>query len=171
MDLICEIPQAYNSIGSFYFFGYAIGIIFFFLPDLLGRRKTMCIFYPLNILSCYIAIYSGTIFWKKVGFFLIGLFHVKLSLSQTYALELMPFGSKNIAITVMLAFDASNLMLACLILKYVTVNMESVLTMYFYMTIVALILFLAFIPESPKWLFMKKGRNNQEGIRILNYIS
>lgn len=43
--------------------------------------------------------------------------------------------------------------------------------MYFVMTIIALVLFLAFIPESPKWLFMKKGRNNQEGIRVLNYIS
>ena len=124
MNLICQDPQSYNSIGSYYFVGYAIGIVFFFLPDLLGRRKTMCIFYPLNIIACFIAIYSGTIFLKKVGFFLIGLFHVKLSLSQTYVLELMPFHSKNIAITVMLAFDASNLMVACLIFKYITVDMQ-----------------------------------------------
>jgi len=43
--------------------------------------------------------------------------------------------------------------------------------MYFALTIIALVLFLTIIPESPKWLFMKKGRNNQEGIKILNYIS
>jgi MFS family permease len=81
LDLVCENPANYNSLGSFYFFGYALGIVFFFLPDFLGRRKTMSIFYPLNLLSCFIAIYSQSLFQKKVGFFMIGLFHVKLSLS------------------------------------------------------------------------------------------
>ena len=159
LDLMCEAPSNYNSIGSFYFFGYAIGIIFFFLPDMLGRRKTMSIFYPLNLLSCFIAIYSKTLLMKKIGFFMIGLFHVKLSLSQTYLLELVPFSKKNIGITVMIAFDASNLMVACLLFKYLKVDFETILSFYFILGIIAYILFILIIPESPKWLFMKKGRN------------
>ena len=71
----------------------------------------------------------------------------------------------------MLAFDASNLMVACLIFKYVTGDMQTVLSIYFAFTVLACILFFAIIPESPKWLFMKRGRNSQEGIKTLNYIA
>ena len=71
----------------------------------------------------------------------------------------------------MLAFDTFNMMSAGLILKYISRDMDFILGAYFVLNVVVYILFLVFIPESPKWLFMKKGMNNQEGIRILNYIS
>lgn len=28
-----------------------------------------------------------------------------------------------------------------------------------------------FIPESPRWLFLKKGTNNKQAIDVLNYIA
>ena len=35
----------------------------------------------------------------------------------------------------------------------------------------ALILYLILVPESPRWLFQKKGANSKEGIDVLNYIA
>ena len=86
-------------------------------------------------------------------------------------MELVPQSAKNLCITFMCAYDASNLMVACLLFKYLHMDFETILSMYFIMGLIAYILYVVFIPESPKWLFMKKGRNNQQAIKNLNYIS
>ena len=46
MDLVCEDPVIYNGIASYYMIGYLVGIIFFWMPDSLGRRTTMCFLLP-----------------------------------------------------------------------------------------------------------------------------
>lgn len=46
-----------------------------------------------------------------------------------------------------------------------------VLQFHFGLGLFALILFAMIIPESPKWLFMKKGTNCRDAINILNYIA
>ena len=41
----------------------------------------------------------------------------------------------------------------------------------YYLTTVAIIMLILIIPESPFWLFSTKGSNNQQAIKILNYIA
>jgi predicted MFS family arabinose efflux permease len=93
-DLMCTAPITYNSIGSFYFIGYGIGGLFFFLPDAFGRKNVMSIIMIFIILSTYISAFSSDYHYMKLGFFLTGFFHLKISLSYTYAAELVPESSK-----------------------------------------------------------------------------
>jgi MFS family permease len=71
----------YNMIGSSYFIGFFIGSIIFFLPDRLGRKGTFNVVLPLYILSCYFALFPKKIEFKILGFFMMGFFHIKTSLS------------------------------------------------------------------------------------------
>ena len=57
-DLMCRNSIEYNSSASFYMIGFGLGIVFFFLPDTLGRRGTMRFFIPIQLFSCYLAHYA-----------------------------------------------------------------------------------------------------------------
>jgi MFS family permease len=58
MDLVCEEPIAYNGIASYYFIGYLVGIIFFWMPDRLGRRTTINWLLPNYVLSCALVVFG-----------------------------------------------------------------------------------------------------------------
>jgi MFS family permease len=118
MKLFCIDKADYNQIGSMYFIGYGIGVIFFFLPDLIGRKKTMIYILPLYVLSCYVSIFKDTLFYKKLGFFLQGLFHIKISLSYTSIFELVPERKKVLCSTLLSAWDGSTILVSCLIFKF-----------------------------------------------------
>jgi len=87
---------SYTSITSSYFFGYGLGIIFFFLPDTLGRKGTMNIFVSLFTIGCYFATYSKDITHFKIGFFLNGFLHLKSNLCYTHGVELVPDKQKDL---------------------------------------------------------------------------
>jgi MFS family permease len=169
-DLMCTPSATYNSIGSFYFIGYGIGAIFFFLPDAFGRKNIMTIFMTLIMFANYITAF-GELKYMRLGFFLIGFFHLKISLSYTYATELVPEDSKQLVLTIISAYDACSLLLACSIMKFYKPSENVVNTFHFGLTVISLLLFSLVIPESPKWLFMKKGTNSRDAINILNYIA
>jgi MFS family permease len=160
MDLMCIEKDNYLYIGSWYFIGYGCGIIFFFLPDFIGRKKTMTFILPLYIVSCYISIFPKTILIKKIGFWMQGLFHLKISLSYTSCIELVPENYKNISSTIISAFDASTITISCLIYKFYTPNQDFVYELMFYIGSIACIMYILIVPESPRWVFMNKGSNS-----------
>ena len=168
---MCQSEDDYNQIGSWYFIGYGMGVIFFFLPDLIGRKKTMTYILPLYIISCYISIFSQSVLIKKIGFWLQGIFHLKISLSYTSCLELVPESKKVLSSTIISAVDASTILISCLIYKYYMPVEAFVLELMFYIGSLACFIYILVIPESPRWVFMKQGSNSQEGIAILNYIA
>ena len=168
---MCTPPSSYNSIGSFFFIGYGIGAIFFFLPDAFGRKKVMSIFMTFVMFATYISAFGTDMSHMRIGFFLIGFFHLKISLSYTYAAELVPESSKQMVLTIISAYDACSLLIACSIMKYYKPDETLVMQFHFGLGLFALLLFSLVIPESPKWLFMKKGTNSREAINILNYIA
>jgi len=81
---------SYSSITSFYFVGYGLGIIFFFVPDTLGRKGSMNIFASLYTINTYLSTYPKNIALLKIGFFFNGFFHMKHSLCYMHGVELMP---------------------------------------------------------------------------------
>ena len=81
MNLICKDKSQYSIIGSSYFVGFFVGSIFFFLPDMFGRKGTFNRVMPFYILSCYFSLFSKSIELKILGYFLQGFFHIKTSLS------------------------------------------------------------------------------------------
>ena len=70
MDLMCESTSSYNKIASFYFLGFLTGAITSFLPDMLGRRKTMVLILPVYSLASAMSIFSDCLATKSIGFFL-----------------------------------------------------------------------------------------------------
>jgi MFS family permease len=70
LDLVCENPTAYNGMASFYFIGYIIGAVFFWIPDSIGRRTTMNLFMPVYLLASGMVIFRNDISMKILGFFI-----------------------------------------------------------------------------------------------------
>jgi len=89
-DLVCEPILSYSSITSFYLFGYGLGIIFMFLPEMLGRKGSMRILVSLYTINAYLSIYSESLILLKIGFFFNGFLHLKGTLCYTHGVELVP---------------------------------------------------------------------------------
>ena len=62
------------------------------------------------------------------------------------------------------------MLILCIAMKY-GASFSEVAIFTNFLGIAASILYLLAIPESPKWLFLKKGADCQEAIANLNYIA
>jgi len=85
-------------------------------------------------------------------------------------MELMDSASKMTASTFINGIDASTPMFACLYFMYVDNNVESLLQTWYYIGCIIIVLYVVFIPESPRWQFMKDSKS-KDAIRNLNYIA
>ena len=153
MELFCKNPLSWISIASYYMLGYTCGAIFFFMPDQLGRKKTLIIAIAMNIIAMYLSIYDERIPVKKFGFFLNGLFHIKNSVSITQSLELVPDAYKNANFTGLLLFDASGIFYACLVFYFYKPNVQLIFDIHFAIGCIIFVAYCFIIPESPRWLF------------------
>ena len=172
MDLMCYSPLKYLSMLSWFFVGYGIGIILFFLPDLLGRRYMMmrCLI-PVNLWVMYVGTFSKNLELIKIASFVHGFFHIKNTLCYTHNVELVPDKYKTLVCTCINAFNCSEYMVLGIFYQFIEPNTDKLLILYFLIGILACILYMAFIPESPFWLIVNEGENSQKAISNLNYIA
>ena len=75
-----------------------------------------------------------------------------------------------IGVTIINGFDSATLMITSSLLIF-SRNYDFVNQVYFYIGTLSIIIYLLFIPESPKWLFLKCGGSSKKAIKILNYIA
>lgn len=80
-DMMCENQNRVNSIVSAYFFGYFIGVFFFFMPNTFGRKPSMMLSLTFYTLGSGLIAYGNSIDLKFLGYFLLGVFHLKITLS------------------------------------------------------------------------------------------
>jgi hypothetical protein len=83
----------------------------------------------------------------------------------------VPEKNKNTALTMISAHDSCTLLLACSLMKFYKPDIKLAFYLHFTLGLVAFVLFYFCIPESPKWLFLKKGSSNKKAISVLNYIA
>ena len=69
----------------------------------------MNIVIPLYIIASAITIYSLSLEGKAIGFFVQGFLHIKITLSYSHILELVPETHKGFVATVPTAFDSVSL--------------------------------------------------------------
>lgn len=155
MDLMCEPQGSVPKIGSIFFVGYGIGVILFFLPDNYGRKGSMMLTLPGLIFSQYLVLYTKNIFYIKVGFFLQGFFHLKMSNSYTHLLELVPDHHKNITSTMISAYDSLTVSMGCFLILVYDQNENNVLKLFFWLGTFAIGVYTLIVSESPKYLFAK----------------
>ena len=168
---MCDTTESYKKAASFYFLGFIVGCFTFYLPDMFGYRRTMLFILPFYTLASAMSIFSDDMWMKTFGFFLQGLFHLKISLSYIHILDLVPESSKGFVYTFITAVDSSTWMVACAAFKYYSHDEDKIFEIHFWVGLAACVIYCFFIPESPRWLFLTKGSNNKEAIRILNWIS
>jgi hypothetical protein len=91
---------------------------------------------------------------KSAGFFFMGIFHLKVSLSYTYALDLVPSSQKSLMTTLITAFDSGSPLFACIYFKYFLANEDALLKIHFWFGFAGWMMFAILMPESPRWLFL-----------------
>ena len=61
LDMMCISTSTKDYFCSIYFVGFAVGIIFFTVPDAIGRKRTMWVLLPPYILASSLSVYGSTI--------------------------------------------------------------------------------------------------------------
>lgn len=106
------IPTAKKDLfASMYFVGFSFGIVFFNLPDAIGRKGAMWILMPIYILASSLSVLGNLIEYKMVGFFLQGFLHLKIMLSYSHMFELVPKNDKNFCATFINVIDIMTFMI------------------------------------------------------------
>ena len=67
-DIMCRDVYELSLIPAMYAMSYAVGGVFFFMPDKVGRRLTMLIFSIVSMVA-QLAIYFSPVFMVKVAAF------------------------------------------------------------------------------------------------------
>ena len=171
LQLECVPFSEYAQVGAAYFVGYGFGIVFLFLPDLLGRRGCMALVLPLYCLVTTLAVMSDDLWMKKIGFFLQGFIHIKISNTFTSIYEFVPEAGKIPCLTLITCYDSCTLLIVCSAIKFAGASFQQVAEVQLYVGIVASALYLLIAPESPQWYFLKDGPRSKRGIQSLNYIA
>lgn len=169
-DLICEDQAKIKEVVGFQFLGFIFGLPFIIMPDQIGRKKSMIVALAVSVPSVMWVSYSSDFWSKKWAYFLFGMFHMKITLAYTHIMEMTDNSNKIFANTGIAVFDSLTVAFGYVFLISVNSSVKLLVNMFNVMGIVGIVLFLIFIPESPRWLLLRDP-NSKQGKDILNYIA
>ena len=101
MDLMCKTPMQIGFMVSVYFIGYSIGASLSFLPDTIGRKKSVVISLSISILCETVMLWVPDYNVRCVCFFITGLFQLQNSTSYQWLSESVASSYKSTIITIM----------------------------------------------------------------------
>lgn len=125
---------------------------------------TFCIY------ANYLITFDETLLGKKIGFALLGIFHLRQVLATQMCVELMSNNHKAMSLTAINFFNSFSPALASIYFLYVDQDEYLFFKWVFYFGIFVSILFVIIVPESPRWLMMLDPES-QKGRSILNQIA
>ena len=106
--MMCIPTSTKDMLCSMYFVGFALGIVFFTLPDAIGRKRAMWVLLPPYILASSLSVYGKTIEQKMMGMFFQGFLHLKIMLSYSHCFELVPIDNKKFCSTFINTVDIAS---------------------------------------------------------------
>lgn len=169
-DLVCEDQSDIKKTVSYQFVGFICGLPMMVMPDQMGRKKSMILALIVSIFAVYLCIYGKTLEIKSWGFFIHGMFHIRITIAFTHLIELVDNANKDICQTVLTFFDTFSIAIMCLWLQFVDNNLQRFLNVYFTAGLFSIVVYVLIIPESPRWLLLRDPAS-AKGKRVLNYIA
>ena len=158
MDLVCEDPRRTNLQVSARYAAYgAAGLLFFALPDKLGRRKTLLVTWAIQTVAQFVMIFVPVYEARLASFIVFGLCMLKQSVPYVWGAEIVPPGRTVVTSVAITSSDSSTMLWTGF--YYLVISRDwfpLCITMTILQTI-ALFWAIAFIPESPQWL-LTQGR-------------
>ena len=140
-------------LASAYFIGYSIGASMYFLPDKIGRKKSVMLSFGLSLLAQSVLVAYQSILVCSVCMFLLGFSSIKNSQTYVWSTDCVPLRRRPDVITIINIVDA----LPALTLGFWFLVVGS--DWFTYAVFMLAINYLAFIlgifcPESPRWLLV-----------------
>lgn len=126
---------------------------------------------PLQVLAFAMVVYSNDLAFKALGYFILGILHIKTNNCFTHIYELVDDEHRALQATIICILDESTLFWIGFILKHYVRDLEVVFKGYFIVGTVAVLLYFLIIPESPKWLFFVEGPDSKRAKDNLNLIA
>ena len=74
MDLVCKTSAQIAMLASVYFIGYSIGASMYFLPDKIGRKKSVIFSLAMSMTAESIMMWVVHYHARMFAFFFMGLF-------------------------------------------------------------------------------------------------
>lgn len=153
MDMTCWTEAKIAYMVNMFVFGFVLGVFLSLLPDKVGRRKTMFILLPLQIIGSQLCLYSMNYYLIGLGYFIGGLVHCKKFISFAYHYEISYERSANIYMSLIVAYDLFTMLFFCAIRLFITKDMLYAIRVYDICAVVLLVVSIPiFFYESPKWL-------------------
>lgn len=164
----CMDNQTIKLLTTIYFISFAFGGLLFYTPDRYGRKWTTLITTFFLIIGMLIAVFSTSYITKAIGLVVMGLFHIKTSISYVFMFESVHSRNKAFCSTVINIIDGIPVTLTCVYLRWISHDLILLQSISIYVTIGAwFMLFL--IPESAPWLLATGQR--KRAILTFNYIA
>ena len=128
-------------------------MIFYQLPDLIGRKWAMILSSFLTLVGMNLIIFTTSFQLRIFGFFLMGFAQIRVAVSYVWASEMVPLPKKSIAFTAVNIYDIVTVSLTCAYFACVSKNWY---TLNLFMLAISYIGFfgLFIAPESPRWLLL-----------------
>lgn len=119
--------------------------------------------------STALVTYSTTLTQMSIGYFLMGMLHLKITVSYTHMFELIENDHKGFCATLINSVDGATLGITGVAFQFITNDGVRFQEMMNLITSIAVVLYLLLIPESPSWLLYNGER--EKAVQNLNYIA
>ena len=138
-----------------YFIMLAVGgLLFFPVPDRIGRKKTHYVFSTIHLAAQFACLLQPNYWVRMLSMGVLGLTMVKNSLCYVWLFEFMIKQHKSSSCLFINMFDESQMLIACFYFFFIGDDWYPICLRYCIVASVAFMLITALIPESPKWLLL-----------------
>ena len=153
MDLLCWNQVYTNAMLTTYFIFCGVsGLVLTTIPDTYGRRFTTIFFLGALIVAQVFVIFWSNFYVRFLYFIVAGLCTLKVTTPTVWGLELVDSANANFFNTLITTLDMGTITIICLYYYYISRDSQMLLIWSTAFSIVAFLMIVYLLPESPKWL-------------------
>ena len=169
MDLICESKVQTNTMISSHYIAFGVaGLLFFSMPDSLGRKTSMVLNLSIHLAAQYMILFVPLYWARFLGLVLFGFAQLKNTVCYIWMAELVPKNYSDSVSVTLTSFDSFTIAVVCLYFLLVSRDWFPLMMTMTALCTLALLFAAWYMPESPTWL-LSKGRVS-EAIDSFNQI-